>query len=252
MPTTPTVGLFIPCYIDQFYPQVGLATLQILERRGLRVEYPDAQTCCGQPMANSGCTDDARPLAQRFLRLFGGYDHVVAPSGSCVSMVRNHYAELLGDAPGFDRLRRSTFELCEFLVDVLEVKAVDGRFPHKVGLHESCHGLRELRLGSGSERRVPAFNKVRGLLEQLNGIELVDLARPDECCGFGGTFAVSEEAVSCMMGADRVADHERGGAEIITGTDMSCLMHLDGLIRRARKPMRVMHVAEVLAAGEAT
>jgi L-lactate dehydrogenase complex protein LldE len=247
----PTVGLFIPCYIDQFYPQVGMATLQILERRGMRVEYPDAQTCCGQPMANSGCTDDARPLARRFLRLFGGYDHVVAPSGSCVSMVRNHYGELVGDEPGFDRLRRNTYELCEYLVDVLEVKRVEGRFAHKVGLHESCHGLRELRLGSGSERRVPAFNKVRGLLEQLAGIELVDLARPDECCGFGGTFAVSEEAVSCMMGADRVADHERGGAEIITGTDMSCLMHLDGLIRRARKPMRIMHVAEVLAEGEA-
>ena len=166
-------------------------------------------------------------------------------------MVRNHYGELVGDEPGFDRLRRNTYELCEYLVDVLEVTRVEGRFPHKVGLHESCHGLRELRLGSGSERRVPPFNKVRGLLEQLAGIELVDLARPDECCGFGGTFAVSEEAVSCMMGADRVADHEGAGAEIITGTDMSCLMHLDGLVRRARRPMRVMHIAEVLAASQA-
>jgi L-lactate dehydrogenase complex protein LldE len=246
----PTVGLFIPCYIDQLYPQVGMASVRVLERHGVDVEYPDAQTCCGQPMANSGCTDDARPLAERFLRLFGGYQHVVSPSGSCVAMVRHHYGELLADKQGFDRLRRATFELCEFLVDVLRVTRVEGRFPHRVGLHESCHGLRELRLGSGSERRVPGFSKVRGLLEHLGGIELVELARPDECCGFGGTFAVSEEAVSCMMGADRIADHERGGAEIISGTDMSCLMHLDGLIRRAGKPIRVMHVAEVLAASE--
>ena len=246
----PTVGLFVPCYIEQLYPHVGLATLRVLERHGVRVEYPEAQTCCGQPMANSGCAAYARPLAEKFLQLFGGYDHVVAPSGSCVSMVRNHYAGLLEGKPGFDRLRRSTFELCEFLLDVLAVTRIEGRFPHKVGLHESCHGLRELRLASGSERRVPGFNKVRSLLEPLAGIELVALARPDECCGFGGTFAVSEEAVSCMMGRDRIADHERAGAEIITGTDMSCLMHLDGLIRRARAPIRVMHVAEVLAESE--
>jgi L-lactate dehydrogenase complex protein LldE len=245
-----SVGLFIPCYIEQLYPQVGLATLRVLERHGVRAEYPEEQTCCGQPMANSGCAAYARPLAERFLRLFGRYDHVVAPSGSCVSMVRNHYAELLVGRPGFDRLRRSTFELCEFLVDVRGLTRTDGRFPHKVGLHESCHGLRELRLASGSERRVPAFNKVRGLLEHLDGIELVQLGRPDECCGFGGTFAVSEEAVSCMMGLDRVADHEGAGAEVITATDMSCLMHLDGLIRRGRRPLRVMHIAEVLAESE--
>jgi L-lactate dehydrogenase complex protein LldE len=246
-----TVGLFIPCYIEQLYPEVGLATLRVLERYGVDVEYPEAQTCCGQPMANSGCSDYARPLAEKFLRLFGGYQHVVAPSGSCVSMVRNHYGELLAGQPGFERLRRSTFELCEFLVDVLAVTRVDGRFRHKVGLHASCHGLRELRLASGSERHVPRFDKVRRLLEHLDGIELVTLRRADECCGFGGTFAVSEEAVSCMMGTDRVADHEGAGAEIIAGTDMSCLMHLDGLIRRARRPLRVMHVAEILAASEA-
>jgi L-lactate dehydrogenase complex protein LldE len=242
-----TVGLFIPCYVEQFYPQVGLATLRVLERHGVRVEYPQAQTCCGQPMTNSGCNADAEPLARRFLKLFGGYDYVVAPSGSCVSMVRNHYGELIAGQPGFDRLRRSTFELCEFLVDILKVTKMPGRFAHKVGLHDSCHGLRELRLGSGSERRVPAFNKVRALVGQLEDIELVGLSRADECCGFGGTFAVTEEAVSCMMGKDRIADHQRGGAEIITGADMSCLMHLDGLIRRARRPLRVMHVAEILA-----
>ena len=148
------------------------------------------------------------------------------------------------------RLHARTFELCEFLVDVLKVGRIEGRFPHKVGLHQSCHGLRELRLGSGSERRVPPFDKVRSLLEHLRDIQIVELQRADECCGFGGTFAVAEEAVSCMMGKDRIADHERAGAEIITGADMSCLMHLDGLLRRDRRPLRVMHVAEVLAEAE--
>jgi L-lactate dehydrogenase complex protein LldE len=247
LPPETTVGLFIPCYIEQFYPHVGMATLRVLEQHGVRVEYPEAQTCCGQPMTNSGCSVDAEPLARRFLRLFGGYDYVVAPSGSCVSMVRNHYGELLADTPAFERLRSSTFELCEFLVDVLKVTKIPGRFAHKVGLHDSCHGLRELRLGSGSERRVAPFNKVRGLLETLEDIQLVELTRADECCGFGGTFAVTEEAMSCMMGKDRIADHERAGAEIITGADMSCLMHMDGLIRRARGPLRVMHFAEILA-----
>jgi L-lactate dehydrogenase complex protein LldE len=245
-----TVGLFIPCYIEQLYPQVGLATVQLLERHGVRVEYPEDQTCCGQPMANSGCTDDTAPLAEKFLRVFGRYEYVVAPSGSCVSMVRNHYDQFLAGKPGFDRLKRATFEVCEFLVDVLKLGRIDGHFPHKVGLHQSCHGLRELRLGSSSELRIPPFNKVRLLLAELRDIQLVELQRTDECCGFGGTFAVAEEAVSCMMGRDRVADHERAGADIITGVDMSCLMHLDGLIRRDRKPLRVMHVAEVLAQAE--
>ena len=167
-------------------------------------------------------------------------------------MVRNHYDAFLEGKPGFDHLKRSTFELCEFLVDVLKIGRIDGRFPHKVGLHQSCHGLRELRLASGTERRIPAFNKVRSLLSGLDGIQLVDLSRPDECCGFGGTFAVSEEAVSVMMGKDRVADHERAGAEIVTAIDMSCLMHLDGVIRRERRPLKVMHVAEVLAEAEGT
>jgi L-lactate dehydrogenase complex protein LldE len=242
-----TVGLFIPCYVEQFYPQVGLATLRVLERHGVRVEYPEDQTCCGQPMANSGCGDEVGPLAEKFLRLFGRYEFVVAPSGSCVSMVRNHYQPYLGGKPGFDHLTRSTFELCEFLHDVLHVERFDGRFPQKVGLHQSCHGLRELRLASSSELRIAPFNKVRSLLAGLRDIELVELQRVDECCGFGGTFAVNEEAVSCMMGKDRVADHERAGAQVITGIDMSCLMHMDGLIRREKKPLKVLHVAEVLA-----
>lgn len=242
----PKVGLFIPCYVDQFYPQVGVATLRLLQRTGADVEFPEEQTCCGQPMANSGCAEYTRPLAERFLKIFGGYDYVVAPSGSCVSMVRNHYAQWLEGQQGFERLRANTFELCEFLIDVAHVEKVEGEFAGKVGLHMSCHGLRELRLARSSERMVKPFNKVRLLLSQLKGIEIVGLTRPDECCGFGGTFAVNEEAVSCLMGRDRIADHEQAGAEVITGFDASCLMHLEGLLRRQNKPMRVMHVAEIL------
>jgi L-lactate dehydrogenase complex protein LldE len=241
------IGLFIPCYIDQLYPRVGMATVEVLEACGVQVHFPTAQTCCGQPMANTGCTDDARPLAERFLDIFKHYDHVVAPTGSCVAMVRLHYDEYLHGRPGFDRLKRSTYELCEFLSDVVQVQRIDGRFPHRVGIHQSCHGLRELRLAGASELVGPSFNKARRLLEMLDGIEITTLRRPDECCGFGGTFAVSEEAVSCLMGRDRVADHEQAGTEVLTANDMSCLMHLEGLIRRDRKPIRVMHIAEILA-----
>ena len=239
------LGLFIPCYVDQLYPRVGMATLSILRRLGLDVEYPEEQTCCGQPMANAGCGAEAAPLAERFLRIFGGYDQVVAPSGSCVSMVRNHYGELLGDREDLRKLAGRTFELCEFLVDVLRVKRVEGEFRRKVGVHQGCHGLRELRLARSSELVAPAFDKVRALLGQLQGISLVDVER-DECCGFGGTFAVDQAAVSCSMGRDRLADHQRAGAEVVTGVDMSCLMHLEGLARRERRPIEVMHVSQLL------
>jgi L-lactate dehydrogenase complex protein LldE len=241
------VALFIPCYVDQLYPAVGLATVRVLERHGCEVVFPEEQTCCGQPMANAGFEDQAAPLARRFLDVFGEFEHVVCPSGSCTSMVRNHYHPYVGADPRYDRVRKGTFELCEFLTDVLGVRTIRGRYPYKVGLHQSCHGLRELRLGSGSERVVAPANKVRPLLEGLDGIELVPLTRSDECCGFGGTFALQEEAVSCLMGRDRIADHVKAGAEIVTGTDVSCLMHMDGLARRTGQKVRFRHVAEVLA-----
>ena len=242
-----TVGLFIPCYVDQLFPKVGMATVELLEAAGYRVEFPVEQTCCGQPMANTGCTEEAQPLAERFLRLFGGYDYVVAPSGSCVAMVRCHYEEYLAGKPGFEELKAKTFELCEFLVDVVKLDRIDRTFPHRVGLHQSCHGLRELRLASSSELVAASFGKAKQLLSLIGGLELVTLARPDECCGFGGTFAIDEEAVSCMMGLDRVHDHETAGADVLTANDMSCLMHLAGLIRRQKKPLRVVHIAEILA-----
>ncbi len=243
----PTVGLFIPCYVDQLFPKVGMATVELLERHGFNVEFPTAQTCCGQPMANTGCTEEARPLAVKFLQIFKDYDYVVAPSGSCVAMVRHHYDEYLHGFAKFQELKKKTFELCEFLTDVAKVDKIPVKFPYRVGLHQSCHGLRELRLGSSSELVGKSFGKARQLLELLEGIQIVPLARPDECCGFGGTFAVNEEAVSCMMGDDRIHDHEQAGAQVMTANDMSCLMHLEGLIKRQHKPLRVMHIAEILA-----
>jgi L-lactate dehydrogenase complex protein LldE len=244
------VALFVPCYVDQLWPRAGLAAVRVLERHGCEVAFPEEQTCCGQPLANAGLAAAAEPLARRFLEIFAGFDAVVCPSGSCTSMVRNHYDALLAGATGFAELKRRTFELCEFLVDVLGVSAAQGRFPHRVALHQSCHGLRELGLGTPSERLLPRANKVEGLLRTLAGIDLVKLARADECCGFGGTFAVAEEAVSVLMGKDRIADHARAGAEIVTGTDVSCLMHLEGVARREGTALRFMHVAEVLAEAQ--
>ncbi len=238
-------GLFIPCYIDQFYPNVGIATLQLLESLGCEVIYPMQQTCCGQPMANSGCEQDAIPVYRHFVDTFGASDYIVCPSGSCTYHVRHHY-NIIEQTPEVKHIRERTLDLPEFLLDVLKIDRLQARFPHKVGLHQSCHGLRGMRLGSGSERMIEPFSKLKTLLNMVEGLELADLDRPDECCGFGGTFAVSEAAVSAKMGRDRIADHLRHEAEYITAGDMSCLMHLEGLIRRNQQPVKVIHLAEIL------
>jgi len=241
------VALFVPCYIDQLYPDVAWATLELLEAHGCQVEIPAAPVCCGQPMANTGCWDQARPLATAFVENYSQFDHIVCPSGSCTSMIVNHYHDLIPDNAAYPALAGKIWELCAFLTDVLQVEEFPHPFPYRVGLHQSCHGLRELRLGSSSERVEPPFSKARQLLEKVPGLQLVDLARVDECCGFGGTFAVSEEAVSCMMGNDRIHDHLQAGAQVMTAGDMSCLMHLDGLIRRQKQPITTMHIAQILA-----
>ena len=242
------VALFIPCYVDQFYPQVGMATVQLLEHFGVEHEFPTAQTCCGQPMANSGCVSETRPLALKFVEVFDGYDYVVAPSGSCVSMVRHHYEEFFTEADTkANRVRERTLELTEFLVNVLGIEKIEGRFVHQVGIHQSCHGLRELRLGGCSETMTKRPALLTNLLSGLEGITFSSLKRNDECCGFGGTFAVAEEAVSCMMGEDRIRDHLDAGTQVLTAGDMSCLMHLEGLIRRQKHNIKVMHFAEILA-----
>ncbi len=242
------VGLFIPCYIDQFYPQVGMATVQILSRfPEIEIVYPEDQTCCGQPMANTGCTEQTRPIAEQFVERFQGLDHVVSPSGSCISMVRHHYESYFHKDARFEHLQHHTWELCEFLHDVMKVESMPHPYPYRVGLHSSCHGLRELRLDRCSERMGPQISKVRSLLEMVPQIQLVELSRQDECCGFGGTFAVAEEGVSVLMGRDRIKDHMDAGAEVITATDSSCLMHLEGIIRRSRLGVRTVHIAEILA-----
>ena len=242
------IGLFVPCYIDQFYPGVAVATLHLLERLGCDVESPLGQTCCGQPMANAGFAREALGTMERFVQEFSGYDYVVAPSGSCVLHVREHYDTLV-QTDAVQHLRHRTYELCAFLTDVMQVDRLSAAFPHRVGLHESCHGLRGLRLARSSEIVGPAFSKIKWLLQRVRGLTLTELDRPDECCGFGGIFAVTEEPVSVRMGHDRLLDHLAHGTEVITGTDMSCLMHLDGLIRRMRMPLRVVHVAEILSGG---
>ncbi|MCK7554376.1 (Fe-S)-binding protein [Chitinophaga sedimenti] len=242
------VGLFIPCYVDQFYPNAGIATLQLLEKLGVEVVYPSDQTCCGQPMANSGFEHLTEGCNRLFTDQFSGFDYIVSPSGSCVLHVKDHL-HLHGREQEAAQVRDKVYEITAFLTDILKVDKLPGRFPHKVGLHQSCHGQRGLKLASMTELVAPKFSKPLQLLQMVEGIELINLKREDECCGFGGTFCVTEEAVSVKMGKDRVADHLAHGAEFITGTDMSCLMHMEGILRRGNSNVKVMHIAEILNAG---
>jgi L-lactate dehydrogenase complex protein LldE len=239
------IGLFIPCYINQFYPQVAIATLELLEKQGLKVEYPLDQTCCGQPMANSGFEKSAIKTYNLFVKNFHRYDYIVAPSGSCVYHVKKHF-DIIEQTKEVIKVRSNIFEISEFLVKILDKESFDSHFPHRVGLHQSCHGLRGLKLGKSSEIINEKFSITHKLLSNVNGIELVQLDREDECCGFGGTFAVAEEAVSVKMGIDRINDHIEHKAEVITGTDMSCLMHLEGIIRKRKLPIEVKHLVEIL------
>jgi L-lactate dehydrogenase complex protein LldE len=243
------VAIFIPCYIDQFYPQVGIATLELLEKYGVSVSCPENQTCCGQPMANAGFEHLADPCNELFVQNFSGYDYIVSPSGSCVLHIKDHLhsSTRQNDAK---QITERIVELTEFLTDVLHVEDVPSKFYHKVGLHQSCHGQRGLKLSQMTELVAPPFSKPEKLLRMVEGLELIQLDRKDECCGFGGTFSVSEEAVAVKMGKDRVADHLQYGAEFITASDMSCLMHLEGILRRQGSATKVIHIAEILNRGK--
>jgi len=238
-----TLGLFIPCYIDQLYPQVGRATFSLLTGLGHHVEVPERPSCCGQPMSNSGYAKVGAGCIADFAREYTRFDHIVSPSGSCVL----HFKESLEAL--HSPLAHRVYELCEFLHDVAKVESLPARFPHRVGLHQSCHGLRGLGLGNPSECMVPAFSKPTRLLKMVAGLKLVPLDRCDECCGFGGTFSVFESDVSVSMGRDRIRDHIHHGAEVITSADMSCLMHLGGLLSREAPQVKVMHIAEILTAA---
>ena len=240
-----TVGLFIPCYVNQFYPDAAKATLQLLEKLGVDVVYPPKQTCCGQPMANSGFEDLTRACDDLFVANFSSFDYIVAPSASCVLHIKDHLHSPQNEEQA-KLIRGRIFELVEFLTDVLKIEKLDAVFPHKVGLHHSCHGLRGLHLSQMSELNAPPFSKPQQLLSMVSGLEQVKLDRADECCGFGGTFCVAEEAVSVKMGKDRVTDHTRNGAEYITSSDLSCLMHLEGILHRNKSAVKVVHIAEIL------
>ena len=239
------IALFIPCYVNALYPQVGVAAYQLLRSLGVRAEYPEGQTCCGQPMANAGFEKDARPLAERMNALFDRYDYVVAPSASCVSFVRESYPKLL-DHREHGCFDTRLYEICEFIHDIIRPRELDAYFPHRVSLHNSCHGVRKLHLSTPSELNLPYRSKLRSLLKLVEGLELAEPRRRDECCGFGGMFSVEESAVSVRMGRDRVQDHIATGSEFITGADSSCLMHMQGIIDREKLPIRTLHIVEIL------
>jgi len=243
------VALFITCYNDLLYPEVGRAIVRLLRRLGHEVEFPAEQTCCGQMHFNSGYQDACIPLVQRFVAAFADYDAVVTPSGSCASMVRRYHPLVAGLAadggvdPGLAEkvgtVSPRVFELSEFLVDVLGVTDVGARFPHTVAFHPTCHSTRLLGVGDRPTR----------LLAEVDGLTLVGLPRSEACCGFGGTFAVKNPDTSIAMGLDKVDDVLGSGADVLTAGDTSCLMHIGGLLSRRGSPVRVMHLAEILAAG---
>jgi L-lactate dehydrogenase complex protein LldE len=243
-----TVGLFIPCYVDQFYPNAAKATLQLLEKLGVKVVFPANQTCCGQPMANSGYEHLADSCNELFIKNFAELDYIVSPSGSCVLHVKDHLHAANEEDKAL-KIRMRIYELTEFLTDILKVTNLNARFPHKVGLHQSCHGQRGLHTSQMTELVAAPFSKPLFLLNMVKDLEIISLDREDECCGFGGTFCVAEEAVSVKMGKDRVADHIQHGAEYITGGDMSCLMHMEGILRRQKSSVKVIHIAEILNAN---
>jgi L-lactate dehydrogenase complex protein LldE len=234
------VALFIPCFVDQLTPEVGLDMVHVLRRLGFEMEFPEEQTCCGQPAFNTGYWNDARPVAERFVEIFRTAEQVVCPSGSCTTMVRNFYPELLAGTPLHEeaiRVGQRVFEFSEFLVKVAKVTDVGASFPHRVAVHDSCHALRELHLKKES----------RELLRHVRGLELVEMPYSEDCCGFGGTFATKFGAISAAMGDAKAGNVETSGAEFVTATDPSCLLHLDGILRRRGSQVRTIHLAAILA-----
>jgi L-lactate dehydrogenase complex protein LldE len=226
------VSLFITCLADTLYPEVGRATVTILERLGCWVDFPPQQTCCGQMHLNTGYPEQAGDLVRGFAATFAGAEAVVVPSGSCTAMLRHHHDRV---APGVDM--PPVYELSEFLVDVLGVTDVGATFPHSVAYHPTCHSLRLLGVGSRPYQ----------LLSEVRGIELRALPRAEECCGFGGTFAVKNADTSSAMGHDKVAAVVGTGAEFVCTSDASCLMHIGGVAAKEKAPLRTAHLAEILA-----
>jgi L-lactate dehydrogenase complex protein LldE len=238
------VSLFIPCFVDQLTPAVGLAVASVLERLGHAVEFRSAQTCCGQPAFNAGYWDEARQVARHALEVFADAEAVVGPSGSCVAMMRVYYPQLFAGTPeetaALDLASR-TFEFSEFLVTKLGVTDVGARFPHRVTYHDGCHGLRELRLR----------DEPRALLRAVRDLELVECDEPESCCGFGGLFSVKFPMVSTAMAEVKAGSLERTGCDYIVSSDPSCQLQLDGWLEKQGRRPRTIHLAEVLAGTEA-
>lgn len=234
------VALFVTCLADTFFPDTARATVRLLERLGCEVVFPEQQTCCGQMHFNTGYARQAGELARRHERVFAAADVVVLPSGSCAGMVREHYAQLCERQQGEATLPGKTYELSELLVDVLGVTDVGAYFPHRVTYHPTCHSLRMLGVG----------DKPLRLLQQVRGLELVELPAATECCGFGGTFAVKNADTSTAMLSDKMRHVLDTGAEVLTAGDNSCLMHIGGGLSRLRSGVRPLHLAEILASTE--
>lgn len=238
----PRVALFVTCIIDQLFPQVGLAMCQVLERLGYTVDFPEAQTCCGQPAFNTGYREEARRVARHFLEVFREAECVVIPSGSCTAMIMHHYPELFEDEPRWreetERLLPRLWEFSKFLLEVARVEDVGARYDGVVTFHDSCHGLRELGIKEGPRR----------LLARVRGLTLREMEPAEECCGFGGTFAVKFPEVSGGMGRAKIEAIRQTGAGAVVGIDSSCLLHLRGMLSRSGVDVRTLHLAEVLSA----
>lgn len=242
----PRVGLFVTCLVDLIRPQIGFAAVKLLEAAGCDVEVPSAQTCCGQPAWNSGDDRHAADIARQVVDAFETFDYAVAPSGSCAGMLRQHYPEILAldarYAPRARALAAKSHELVSFLVNVRGMKRVEAQCQARVCYHDSCSSLREMRVK----------DEPRTLLSTVDGISIAELKEPEVCCGFGGLFAVKYPEISERMADDKIADVTATGADMLTGGDLGCLLHLAGRMERTGTPLRVRHVAEILAgmAGE--
>ncbi|MGO0575021.1 (Fe-S)-binding protein [Ornithinimicrobium panacihumi] len=246
MTTAPRVALFATCFNDTMWPEAPRATVALLERLGCTVEFPRAQTCCGQMFTNTGYAEEAAPLVRSFVDVFSSYEYVVAPSGSCVGSIREQHpmlARRAGDRgleAEVETTAKKVYELSEFIVDVLGVTDVGAYFPHRVTYHPTCHSLRMLHVGDRPLR----------LLREVRGIDLVDLPNATECCGFGGTFAVKNADTSIAMGADKARHVRETGAEVLVAGDNSCLAHIGGVLGRQRSGVRTLHLAQILASTE--
>ena len=236
------VQIFIPCFVDQLYPQTAFNMVKVLEKACCDVQYNTNQTCCGQPAFNAGFWNEAKQVAAKFLNDFEGTDYIVGPSASCVGFVRNYYSGLFENSSQHNNVKNISsriFEFSEFLTDVLKIENFGASLNAKATYHDSCAALRECKIKEGP----------RKLLEKVKGLELIEMAETETCCGFGGSFAVKFDSISIAMGEQKVNQALDTGAEYIISTDLSCLMHLDGYITKRNLPIKTMHIADVLASG---